>query len=126
MRDGAPLFGAVLLVETVHFPAEWRRIVDRRDVAVEADLERFLFVLGDGRRDAHHVAPHDWAGVRQTGNRDIPADILPSLDIPPNGQREALGDAARADAAELWPVDPGLGFLARHRDETERAHEQAN
>ncbi len=107
VSDGAPALRPILLVEAVHLPAERRRIVHRRDVAVEPDLERLFLVLRNRRRHAHHVAPDDRTGVRETRDGCRPADVLASGGVPSLRKRKTFGDATRIDAAELRPVDAG-------------------
>ena len=90
VSDGAPALRTILLVEAVHLPAERRRIVHRRDVAVESDFERLFLALCDRRRHAHHVAPDDGTGVRETGDGCRPADVLAGGSVPSLRKRQNL------------------------------------
>ena len=57
------------LIEAIDFPGVLRKVVHRRDVAIEPCSERLVTGAADGRHHEHTVAPHHGARVGNAGNR---------------------------------------------------------
>ncbi len=130
-----PFDGTGLLVERVDPPFVRRVVLDRRDVAVEADLQIRVRLAADGRGDEHVVPPDDRTRQAEAGDFGAPGDVGPLRRVPGDGHAESFGDAGGLDAAELRPVDarprggrrgqPGAGNSLDHqqggREQNERA-----
>src|SRR5262249_731796 len=96
---------ARVAVQAKHLPGVLRRVVDGSNVAVVADADLRVLVAADGRGEEDAVAPDDGAGVAQPGDRRLPADVLPLLEVPADGRLLAVGHARAARAAERRPVE---------------------
>src|SRR6266545_3919444 len=119
-RAGPGRHGALLegLLPGVH-----RVVLDRLDVAVEADLQLRVRPGPDRSGHADEVAPDHGARVAEAGNRRRPADVLAGIRVPAQGRRVALGHSAGGDSAEGRPIDARprrLGYGERGSGEAQR------
>src|SRR5262249_7446613 len=104
---------ARVAVQAEDLPGVFRLVVDGIDGAVVADLDLRVLVAADGRGDEDAVAPDDGAAVAQTGDRRLPADVLPLLEVPGDGRLLAVGHPRAPRAAERRPVErPPHGHAA--------------
>src|SRR2546426_5711145 len=81
-------------------------VIGGRDVAVKSHLE---IGLARSRRCRHvnAVVPDDRRGMRESGKRRAPTDVLAFLNIPTRWNRRIRIDSAGLWSAELRPVARG-------------------
>ena len=101
-----PDYPARLLLQCQQAPLMRFLVVRRGDVAVKPHFH-ILFAAANRRGDVNHISPNDGRGMRQSGNRRVPADVLGFLDVPVDGRRRARVNAAGIGTAKLGPVGRG-------------------
>src|SRR5574342_569342 len=79
------------LVEANQFPGVGGVVVDRGDIAVEADLDVRVTLAADCAGDTDPIAPDNRAGCAQALDRGSPAQALLTGQIPRGGSRVAVG-----------------------------------
>ena len=92
------------LVEAVDLPGVFRKVIHRRDVAVETGSERLVAGAADSRDHEDTVAPNHRAGGRDAGNRRFPADVLLGVDVPFDNGALPVAVSSGVVAAEPGPV----------------------
>ena len=103
------------LVQAVDLPGVLGEIVDRRDVAVEPRPEGLVAGAADGGDDEDAIAPDHGAGVRDAGDRGLPADVLLGVDVPLDDRALAVAVArgvVAAEAGQLRAAVRGAGLMS--------------
>ena len=119
MSDRVPHDPARGLVERHEAPLVRLRLLDRFDVAVEADLE--LGRPGLHRRgDVHPVALDDGRSMSEPRDRRLPTDVLAGRDIPVRRQRGGSVETARRRPAILGPIRARRGGCDGDGEEEQR------
>src|SRR3954471_17083816 len=90
-------------IESVNLPRVLRVFFDRRGVA-EQTKARFVFATAHRSDHEHLVAPNDWAGVRESGNRSFPTDIFRFRRVKLRRFRETFIDTRGTWPTKLRPV----------------------
>jgi len=72
-------------------------------IAVNADFEVGLAVRFDSGSDIDAVLPDDWAGVAETKDGFLPANVFSGFAVPSSGSG-LVREAGGVRAAELGPV----------------------
>src|SRR4029079_2136965 len=97
------------LVQAVQLPFVRREIVNRLHVAVETGLDAVIAGAADRRRRKHAVTPHDWARVRDAGDRRLPLDVLAARGVPIGDRALSVAIAGARVAAQWRPGSRGAG-----------------
>src|SRR6266516_937362 len=106
MTDLVPNDFSCGLVQREQPPLVWLLVIGGSNVAVKSHLE---IGLARSRRCRHvnAVVPDDRRGMRESGKRRTPTDVLAFLNIPTRWNRRIRIQSAGLGSAELGPVARG-------------------
>jgi hypothetical protein len=98
---------AGLLVQAEDPPLVDGIVLHRLDISIEADPQNRLGLAADGGGHEQAVTPDHGAGVAESRDHGLPAQIHRVVDVPAH-RRVAAGEAAGLRSAEGWPVVTGV------------------
>src|SRR5262252_1267292 len=95
---------ACSFVEAEDFPLLNVVVLSRPWVTVKPDLQGRGFALVNRGSDEQSVAPDDWAGVAQTGDRLFPQNVLRLVGVPNRRGGRALSNPLGIGSAKRGPI----------------------
>src|SRR5688500_11853002 len=99
----------------------WLIFLVRFAVAIKTDLELGFAAGLHRRRQVNVIVPHSRAGMRETGDRSLPANILAGS-LVPSQRHGPLRNAAGLSPSKLRPILRGRRMFndAKRRSENDR------